>query len=63
MRFCKLQKLVTEVHDPGYHLIETENQDTCPIMVFLKKIVTKGCFISFIGFSSQIVDDMFPLIN
>ena len=63
MRFWKLQKYVTEVDDPGYYLIETENQDTCSIMVFLKKIVTKGCFISLIGFSSQLAVDMFTVIN
>ena len=63
MGFWKLQKHVTEGYNPGCYLIETENQDTCSIMVFLKKIVTKGCFISFIGFSSQIVGDMLPLIN
>lgn len=63
MGFWKFQKHVTKVHDPGCHLIKTENQDTCSIMVFLKKIVTKGCFISFISFSSQIVGDMFPIIS
>ncbi len=63
MRFWKLQKHVTEVHDPGYHFIETGNQDTCSIMVFLKKIVTKGFSISFIGFSPQIVDGMSPIIS
>ena len=63
MRFWKLEKHVTEVHDPGYHLIETENQDTCSIMVFLKKIVTKGFSKSFIGFFPQIVDDMCPIIS
>jgi hypothetical protein len=61
--FWKFQKHVTEVHDSGYHLIETENQDTCSIMVFLKKIVTRGCFISFISFSSQIVGDMFSITS
>ena len=63
MRFWKLHKHVTEVHDPGCHLIETENQDTCTIMVSLKKIVTKGCSISVVGFSSQVVDDMLPVTN
>jgi hypothetical protein len=63
VRFWKLQKHVTEVHDPIYHLIETKNQDTWPKMVFLKKIVTKGFSISFISFSSQIVGDMFPIIS
>ena len=63
MRFWKLQKHVTAGYDPGYHLFETENQDTCSIMVFLKKIVTKGCFISLIGFSSQLAGDMFHIIN
>jgi hypothetical protein len=63
VRFWKLPKHVTEVHNPGYHLIETENQDTSSIMVFLKKIVAKGFFIGFIGFSSELVGDMFPIIN
>ena len=63
MRFWKLQKHVTAGYDPGYHLFETENQDTCSIMVFLKKIVTKGCFIGLIGFASQLAGDMFHIIN
>lgn len=63
MRFWKMQKQVTEGYDPGYHLIESANLKTCSIMVFLKKLVTKGCFFSFIGFSAQIVGDMFFIIN
>ena len=63
MRFWKLQKHVTAGYDPGYHLFETENQETCSIMVFLKEIVVKGCFIGLIGFASQLAGNMFHIIN
>ena len=63
MRFWRLRKHVTEVHSRSYYLLETENQDTCFIMVFLKEIVNKGCFISFLSFSSHSVGGKFSIVN
>ena len=63
MGFWKLQKHVTEVPSHRYYLRETENQDTCSIMVFLKEIVNKGCFISFLSFSSHSVGGKFSIVN
>jgi hypothetical protein len=61
--FWKLQKHVTEVPDRRYYLVETENQYTCSIMVFLKQIVPKGCFSCFISFFSQRAGAPFTVIS
>ena len=61
MVFLRLQQHVTEVFSHRYYLVETENQDTCSIMVFLKEIVNEGCFCCFKSFSLQIADDSFAV--
>ena len=63
MGFWKLQKHVTEVPDHRYYLVETENQDICSIMVFLKQIVSKGCFSCFISFFSQLAGAPFTVTS
>jgi hypothetical protein len=61
--FGKLHKYVTEVPNHRHYLQETENKDTCSIMVFLKEIGNKGCSSCFLSFSSQITGDQFSVVG
>jgi hypothetical protein len=61
--FWKLEKHVTEVPNHRYYLRETENQDTCSVMVFPKEIGNKGYFSCFMRFSSQIAGDRLTIVS
>ena len=63
MGFGKLHKYVTELPSHRHYLQETENQDTCSIMVFLKEIGNKGCSSCFMSFPSQIAGDQLSVIS